>query len=223
MSSHFFLVRKHEAHCTPICKTEIQQLMLATLPTAMASSKALVRVGQDSAVNKCVHKRAYSFCGICLAGVREVSCRTCLGIFCQMLFHWEMWFQYLFPFFWKDIQFSLGLNVEYLTYSRLFHFFIQTKIFFIKLVQNPVKQHISAACCLTGAALYQIPISSCGLGFQKDPFTLNMPWSVQYREQRNHTTEDQEPQSGWWAAKRGTRLSDTVVWVYLKPMGWSFP
>jgi len=29
----------------------------------------------------------------------------------------------VFIFFWKDIQFSLGLGIEYLTYIRLFHFF----------------------------------------------------------------------------------------------------
>lgn len=130
-----------------------------------------------------------------------------LGIFCQMLFHREMLFQYLFSFFWKDIQFSLGLEVGYLIYIRLFNFFIQTETLCIKLVQNPVKQHFSAACCLTGAALYQIPISPCRLGFQKDPLTLNMPWSVLYRDQRSHMTDDEEPQSGWRAGERGNRLS----------------
>ena len=186
----------------------------------------LVRVRQDSAVNKCVHKQACSLCGISLAGVHEISCKIRLRIFCQILFHWEMWFQYLFSFFWKDIWFSLGLGVEYLTYIRLFNFFIPTEMLCIKLVQNPVKQHFSAACCLTGAALHQIPISSCGLGFQKDPLTLNMPWSVLYRDQRSHMTDDQEPQSGWWAGKGETGYQppwNNIVWVYLKPMGWSFP
>lgn len=129
--------------------------MLAALPMGMASSKTLVRVGQDSTVNKCVHKLASSPCVFSLAGVHKAFCRTCLGIFCQMLFRWETWFQYLFSFFWKDIQFSLGLGVEYLTYIRLFHFFIQTEMACIKLVQKICQT--AFLCCLLSDRNCSIP------------------------------------------------------------------
>lgn len=80
----------------------------------------------------------------------------------------------------------------------------------IKLVQNPV----NSISLLTAAALYQIPISSCGLGFQIHPLTLNMPWSVLYGDQRSHKTDDQESQPGWWAGERGNGSHDKMLYEF---------